>query len=114
MVLLSGFVPFITPPWHGDADLLAIQVDCEMTGLDLTTDRIIEIAVIITDGRLNPVDEGIEYVIRTPKSVLDASVPNSVQIHWSISLKHGTQDGRMVYRATWEDGPHSRLSREPT
>jgi oligoribonuclease len=43
-----------------------------MTGLDLSTDRIIEIAVIITDGRLIQVDEGIEYVIRTPKSVLDA------------------------------------------
>lgn len=42
-----------------------------MTGLD-TTDRIIEIAVIITDGHLNEVDEGIEFVIQTPKDVLDA------------------------------------------
>lgn len=41
-----------------------------MTGLD-PSDRIIEIAVIITDGRLNEVDEGIEFVIQTPKDVLD-------------------------------------------
>ena len=47
------------------------QVDCEMTGLNPDTDRIIEIAVIITNGRLEPVDEGIEYVIQTPKEVLD-------------------------------------------
>lgn len=47
------------------------QVDCEMTGLE-DTDVIIEIAVIITNGRLEPVDEGIDYVIRTEKSVLDA------------------------------------------
>lgn len=41
-----------------------------MTGLQ-TTDRIIEIAVIITDGQLNEVDEGIEFVIQTDKEVLD-------------------------------------------
>jgi oligoribonuclease len=42
-----------------------------MTGLNPETDRIIEIAVIITNGRLEPVDDGIEYVIQTPKEVLD-------------------------------------------
>lgn len=36
------------------------------------TDRIIEIAVIITDGHLNPVDEGVSWVIQTSKDVLDA------------------------------------------
>jgi oligoribonuclease len=41
-----------------------------MTGL-ATTDRIIEIAVIITDGQLNEVDEGIEFVIQTDKFLLD-------------------------------------------
>lgn len=42
-----------------------------MTGLDISKDRIIEIAVIITDGHLRPVDEGVNWVIRTPKAVLD-------------------------------------------
>ena len=42
-----------------------------MTGLDATTDKLLEIAVIITDGRLEPVDEGIEFVIRTDQEVLD-------------------------------------------
>lgn len=45
-----------------------------MTGLDTNTDRIIEIAVIITDGHLRPVDEGVEWVIHTPKEVLDEYV----------------------------------------
>jgi len=49
-----------------------VWVDCEMTGLDTANDRIIEIAVIITDGRLEPVDDGINYIIQTPKEVLDA------------------------------------------
>jgi len=42
-----------------------------MTGLDIENDRLIEIAVIITNGRLEPVDQGISHVIRTDKSVLD-------------------------------------------
>lgn len=48
-----------------------VWIDCEMTGLDVESERIIEIACIITDGQLNPVDEGVNYVIRTEKEVLD-------------------------------------------
>jgi DNA polymerase III epsilon subunit-like protein len=48
-----------------------IQIDCEMTGLNAFEDKIIEIAVIITNGHLEPVDEGIEFIIKTDKSVLD-------------------------------------------
>ncbi|KNZ74882.1 putative oligoribonuclease [Termitomyces sp. J132] len=48
-----------------------VWVDCEMTGLDPRKDKILEIAVIITNGNLEPMDEGIEYTIRTDKSVLD-------------------------------------------
>jgi oligoribonuclease len=40
-------------------------------GLDFDKDVIIEIAVIITDGELLPVDPGINYVIRTEKRLLD-------------------------------------------
>jgi oligoribonuclease len=42
-----------------------------MTGLNALEDKIIEIAVIITNGRLEPVDEGINYIIKTDKQVLD-------------------------------------------
>ncbi|GAA96939.1 uncharacterized protein L969DRAFT_229104 [Mixia osmundae IAM 14324] len=48
-----------------------LWVDCEMTGLNLKTDRIIEIAAMVTDKDLTLLDEGIEYVVRTDKSVLD-------------------------------------------
>ncbi|MDP3972936.1 MAG: oligoribonuclease [Candidatus Nanopelagicales bacterium] len=39
-------------------------VDCEMTGLDLRADALIEVACIVTDADLNPVDEGIDLIIR--------------------------------------------------
>ncbi|TRM69121.1 ribonuclease H-like domain-containing protein [Schizophyllum amplum] len=48
-----------------------VWVDCEMTGLDFKKDKIIEIAVLITNGNLDIVDEGIEFVVRTEKSILD-------------------------------------------
>jgi len=48
-----------------------VWVDCEMTGLNPEKDKILEIAVLITNGNLETVDKGIEYVIRTEKYVLD-------------------------------------------
>ncbi|KAF9049904.1 ribonuclease H-like domain-containing protein [Panaeolus papilionaceus] len=48
-----------------------VWIDCEMTGLDLRKDKIIEIAVLITNGNLDIVDPGIEYVIRTEKELLE-------------------------------------------
>ncbi|KAB5591311.1 RNA exonuclease Rex2 [Ceratobasidium theobromae] len=49
-----------------------VWIDCEMTGLDPEVDRIIEIAVLITNGNLDLVDEtGCHYVVKTSKEVLD-------------------------------------------
>ncbi|NDH65436.1 MAG: oligoribonuclease [Microbacteriaceae bacterium] len=47
-----------------------VWIDCEMTGLNPEVDALIEIAVVITDSELNPVDEGIDIVVKpTPASV---------------------------------------------
>ena len=48
-----------------------VWIDCEMTGLDLRVDELVEIAIVITDFDLNPVDEGISIVIRPDDSALD-------------------------------------------
>src|SRR3954452_23839043 len=52
-----------------------------MTGLDLEQDRIIEVAVLITDDELNLVDEGIDLVIGAPDEVLDRMVPVVAKMH---------------------------------
>ncbi|CCF50994.1 hypothetical protein NDA11_004045 [Ustilago hordei] len=50
-----------------------VWIDCEMTGLNVEAgDRLLEIACIITDGELNPIDDGVSYVISTPSSILDS------------------------------------------
>src|SRR6218665_2703808 len=41
-----------------------VWVDCEMTGLDVERDDLIEIAVIVTDYDLTPLDAGIDLIIR--------------------------------------------------
>lgn len=46
-------------------------IDCEMTGLDLEVDELVEIAVVITDYELNPVDDGISIVIKPDASALE-------------------------------------------
>jgi oligoribonuclease len=41
-----------------------VWIDCEMTGLDPEKDCLVEIAVVITNSDLEPVDEGIDLVIK--------------------------------------------------
>ena len=47
-------------------------IDCEMTGLELGKDALIEIAVLITDSELNILDEGVDLVIHADDAALDA------------------------------------------
>lgn len=49
-----------------------IWLDMEMTGLNPDTDRIIELAVVITDSQLNIVAESPVFTVHQPDSVLDA------------------------------------------
>ncbi|TIB69808.1 hypothetical protein E3P77_00286 [Wallemia ichthyophaga] len=48
-----------------------VWVDLEMSGLDINQDCIIEAAVIITDGNLNAVDNGISIPVQRSKAVMD-------------------------------------------
>lgn len=51
--------------------LRLVWIDLEMTGLDSTTDAIIEIATIVTDSSLNEIAVGPELAISQPRAVLD-------------------------------------------
>ncbi|MBE7527316.1 MAG: oligoribonuclease [Burkholderiales bacterium] len=48
-----------------------IWIDMEMTGLDSSMDRIIEVALVVTDAHLNTLAEGPVLVVHQPDSVLD-------------------------------------------
>ena len=55
----------------GDANNL-IWIDMEMTGLQPDSDRILEIALLVTDAQLNLLAEGPVLVVRQPEEVLEA------------------------------------------
>jgi oligoribonuclease len=47
-----------------------VWIDCEMTGLDLQRDALIEIAALVTDGELNIIDDGVDLVIKPPEEAV--------------------------------------------
>lgn len=57
-----------------------------MTGLDFKNDLLVEIACIITDAELNPIDEGFQIVIKAPEEKLQNMDPVVVSMHTESGL----------------------------
>ncbi|MDX2645168.1 oligoribonuclease [Streptomyces sp. PA03-1a] len=55
-----------------------VWIDCEMTGLSLAQDALIEVAALVTDSELNVLGEGVDIVIRPPAESLE-SMPEIVR-----------------------------------
>lgn len=54
----------------GTANDRLVWIDCEMTGLDLERDELVEVAVYVTDFELEVLDEGLDLVIRCSDEAL--------------------------------------------
>ncbi len=63
-----------------------VWIDCEMTGLDLARDALIEIACLVTDGNLTVLDEGVDLVIRPPAGAVDQMVEVVRDMHTKSGL----------------------------
>ena len=63
-----------------------VWVDCEMTGLDLSKDVLVEVAALVTEADLTPVDDGIEVVIRATPEQLAGMDPFVVNMHTESGL----------------------------
>lgn len=64
-----------------------VWIDCEMTGLDVYNDNIIEICCLITDADLNIIDEkGFESTVYVPKEKLDQMGEWCVEHHTKLGL----------------------------
>ncbi len=63
-----------------------VWIDCEMTGLDLSSDRLIEIAALVTDADLNVLGGGIDVVIHTDDEALDGMIEVVARMHGSSGL----------------------------
>jgi oligoribonuclease len=59
-----------TPPAPVKSGDRIVWVDCEMTGLDLGSDALVEVACVVTDAELVELDGGVTVVIRPPDAPL--------------------------------------------
>ena len=63
-----------------------VWIDCEMTGLDLKRDALIEIACLVTDGSLDVLDKGVDLVIKPPPEALDQMEDVVREMHTASGL----------------------------
>ena len=73
-------------PTVGAVNDRLVWIDCEMTGLDLGTDALIEVAALVTDGDLNVLGEGVDIVIAAPPAALESMGDYVRQMHTSSGL----------------------------
>ena len=70
-----------------------VWIDCEMTGLDLRNDALVEVAALVTDFELNVLGDGIDLVIRPPEGAVE-NMPDVVRdMHTSSGLLAELEQG---------------------
>jgi oligoribonuclease len=70
-----------------------VWIDCEMTGLDLTRDALIEVAALVTDYELTVLGDGVDVVIKPPQEAVDQMVEVVRTMHTSSGLLDELADG---------------------
>lgn len=70
-----------------------VWIDCEMTGLDLGADALIEVAVVVTDYELTPLGEGIDVLIKPPAAALEQMNDFVRDMHTSSGLLEELEQG---------------------
>ena len=63
-----------------------VWIDCEMTGLDVAVDELVEIAVVVTDFELKPLDAGFHVVIKPDDSAMANMSEFVTEMHRSSGL----------------------------
>ena len=63
-----------------------VWIDCEMTGLDLGTDALIELAVLVTDPELNVLGDGVDIIIKPPADALAQMSDFVTEMHRNSGL----------------------------
>lgn len=73
-----------------------VWIDCEMTGLDLHKDRLMEIACVVTDHNLNVIAEGPNIVINQPDSLLTTMDSWCTNTHTKTGLLQACRDSKIT------------------
>lgn len=70
-----------------------IWIDCEMTGLSLQRDALVEVAALVTDFELNQLGDGVDVVIRPPDEALEQMDDFVRDMHTTSGLIDELADG---------------------
>ena len=73
-----------------------VWIDCEMTGLDLTRDKLIEVAVLVTDSELNVLDPGLDLVISADDADLDGMNDVVAEMHAKSGLTDAVRSSTLT------------------
>ena len=76
-----------------------VWIDCEMTGLSLTADALVEVAALVTDSELNVLGDGVDVLIKPPQEALDQMVDVVRTMHTSSGLLEELHAGGTIAEA---------------
>jgi oligoribonuclease len=63
-----------------------VWIDCEMTGLDIVADALVEVAALVTDFELNVLGDGVNVVVKPPQEALEQMNEVVVEMHTASGL----------------------------
>ena len=73
-----------------------VWIDCEMTGLDIRADALVEVAALVTDFDLNVLGDGVDVVIKPPPEALDQMIEFVHNMHVSSGLIEELDSGTTI------------------
>lgn len=76
-----------------------VWIDCEMTGLSLEHDALIEVAALVTDFDLNQLGDGVDVLIKPPQEALDGMDDFVRRMHTSSGLLEELVSGTTMTEA---------------
>ncbi len=82
-----------TPPSDRALTDRIVWIDCEMTGLSLVDDALIEVAALVTDYELNQLGDGVDVVIAPPVAALEQMGDFVRDMHTTSGLLEELADG---------------------
>ena len=88
----------MTGPTRAESDRI-VWIDCEMTGLSLTSDALVEVAALVTDFELNQLGDGVDVVIRPPAEALAQMDPFVRDMHTTSGLLDQLDAGTSMAQA---------------
>lgn len=76
-----------------------VWIDCEMTGLNVEKDCLVEIAVVVTDSELNVLDPGLDLVIKPNPESLKNMSDFVTEMHTASGLINEFDEGHDLDKA---------------